>query len=128
MKILRAVGLVEPRLLRQARIDAESVLVQSLVKAIEDDRGWRVAVPDAEGYRHEAARARTLADSLETLGRAFPDLSSQTEALAAKLRLDSEQCIERANEEDPPESEDESYDPRRDSASSFDVDGLFADI
>ncbi len=64
---------------------------------------------DAEQYRSEAARAKTLADSLTfLLSNIYPRLTSRTAPIAVTLIHKSEHCEERANEEDPPEPDDDS--------------------
>lgn len=119
---------MEPRLLRQAGIDAESALLASLIQAVKADRKWIVTSFDAEQYRSEAAHATTLADSLDLLTNVFPKLAIQTEEIIARLQGESEQYENLADEEDPPEPEYDSEDSRERSPSQFDIDGLFADL
>ena len=84
-KLIAAIQSVEPRLLRQAGIHAESAILVSLIRAIEEDRNWKTTMFDAEQYRSESTRAKTLADSLDLLAKVFPELTPPTEAIRARL-------------------------------------------
>jgi hypothetical protein len=128
IKLVAAVQSVEPRLLRKAGLHGESTLFESLIRAIEEDRRWKPTIPDAEQYRSEAARAKTLADSLDLLASVFRGLSSQAEPITQNLRRETERFEERANEEDPPEPDYDSDDARGRLPSQFDIDGVFADL
>ena len=127
-KLIAAIQSVEPRLLRQAGIHAESAILVSLIRAIEEDRNWKTTMFDAEQYRSESTRAKTLADSLDLLAKVFPELTPPTEAIRARLIRESERYEERANEEDPPEPDYDPSDSRERPPSQFDVDGVFADL
>ena len=127
-KLFATIQSVEPRLLRQAGIHAESALLMSLIRAIEEDRNWKPTMFDAEQYRSESARAKTLADSLDLLANVFPELNHSAEAIRSRLRRESERYEERANEEDPPEPDYDPSDSRERPPSQFDIDGVFADL
>jgi hypothetical protein len=127
-KLFAAIQSVEPRLLRQAGIHAESALLKSLIRAIEEDRNWKPTMFDAEQYRSESARAKTLADSLDLLAKVFPELIPPVEAITTRLRRESERYEERANEEDPPEPDYDPSDSRERPPTQFDIDGVFADL
>lgn len=126
-KLLAAIHSVEPRLLRQSGIHSNSALLQSLIRAIEEDLNWNPTLLDGQQYRNEAARTNTLADSLDLLASVFPDLKPKAEPITAKLREESEHYEIRANEEDPPEPDYDSYDSDE-RPSQFDIDGLFVDL
>jgi hypothetical protein len=128
VKLIAAIQAVEPRLLRQAGIHADSALLVSLIQAVEEDRDWKTMIFEAEQYRSEAARTKTLADSLNLLANIYPGLTARTAPIAVTLIRESERCEERANEEDPPETDDDSYDSQDFSPSQFDIDGIFADL
>ena len=128
VRLIAAIQAVEPRLLRQAGIDDEATPVVSLIQAIEEDQERKPTMFDAEQYRSEAARAKTLADSLTLLSNIYPRLTSRTAPIAVTLIHKSEHCEERANEEDPPEPDDDSYDSNYAPPSQFDIDGLFTDL
>jgi hypothetical protein len=128
VKLIAAIQAVEPRLLRQAGIHADSTLLISLIQSIEQDQEWKTTMFEAEQYRSEGARTKTLADSLDLLANIYPGLTSRTATIAMKLKRESERCEERANEEDPPEQDDDSYDSHYPSTSQFDIDGVFADL